>query len=129
MNRYGLATRPLVAGGPRLRILGLGLVGVLALTLPILAHAEQPGWKTSAPSPAPGIARMGGGGSNWHSAPGHMGQWRGGWVPPPGAPYGSGWPSYGVPAVPTYWVWGPSGGAFDYPFADWRGPHGGWGNP
>jgi hypothetical protein len=30
---------------------------------------------------------------------------------------------------PTYWVWGPSGGAFDYPFADWRGPTGGWGNP
>jgi len=29
----------------------------------------------------------------------------------------------------TYWVWGPGGGAFDYPFADWRGPHGGWGNP
>jgi hypothetical protein len=31
--------------------------------------------------------------------------------------------------IPTYWVWGPSGGAFDYPFADWRGPTGGWGNP
>ena len=29
----------------------------------------------------------------------------------------------------TYWVWGPSGGAFDYPFSDWRGPTGGWGNP
>jgi len=36
---------------------------------------------------------------------------------------------YPGPGVPTYWVWGPSGGAFDYPFADWRGPTGGWGNP
>jgi len=25
-------------------------------------------------------------------------------------------------------VWGPSGVAFDYPFSDWRGPTGGWGN-
>jgi len=28
------------------------------------------------------------------------------------------------PGVPTFWVWGPGGGAFDYPFADWRGPPG-----
>jgi hypothetical protein len=38
----------------------------------------------------------------------------------------------GVPirgcASTSYWVWGPSGGTFDYPFADWRGPTGGWGN-
>jgi hypothetical protein len=40
-----------------------------------------------------------------------------------------GWGSSSWQGVPTYWVWGPSGGAFDYPFADWRGPTGGWGNP
>jgi hypothetical protein len=34
-----------------------------------------------------------------------------------------------APTVLTYWVWGPSGGAFDYLFADWRSPSGGWGNP
>jgi hypothetical protein len=33
---------------------------------------------------------------------------------------------YGGPTVPTYWVWGSSGGAFDYPFADWQGSTGGW---
>ena len=37
--------------------------------------------------------------------------------------------SYAAPTVLTYWVWGPSGGAFDYLFADWRSPSGGWGNP
>ena len=41
----------------------------------------------------------------------------------------SGWACCPAPGVATYWVWGPSGGAFDYPFADWRGPTGGWGNP
>lgn len=93
-----------------MRSLSLGLAAVLALTLPIFAHAGQPGSKTRAGGVASGPA--------WHPAPGQMSQWRGGWRPP-----GSG------PAVPTYWVWGPSGGAFDYPFSDWRGPTGGWGNP
>jgi hypothetical protein len=62
---------------------------------------------------------------------GHLYQWRGAsasahWRPsvPPG------WCcAYPGPGVPTFWVWGPSGGSFDYPFADWRGPTGGWGNP
>jgi hypothetical protein len=36
--------------------------------------------------------------------------------------YYGGWGSYGGPAAPTFWVWGPSAGAFDYPCADWRGP-------
>jgi hypothetical protein len=31
---------------------------------------------------------------------------------------------YCGPGVPTFWVWGPGGGAFDYPFEDWRGPPG-----
>src|SRR6516165_5407905 len=46
----------------------------------------------------------------------------------PNGPPG-GWCPCVVQGVPTYWVWGPSGEAFDYPFADWRGPTGGWGNP
>src|SRR5437763_10454875 len=38
------------------------------------------------------------------------------------------WGFYGG-SVPTYWVWVPGSAVFDYPFADWRGPTGGWGNP
>jgi hypothetical protein len=68
--------------------------------------------------------------SGWQAASGHLRQGRGG----PGPPHwrhnwNSGWGPYLWPGVPTYWVWGPGGGAFDYPFADWRGPTGGWGNP
>ena len=58
-------------------------------------------------------------------------QWRGPSVPPHwqlNVPPGWSGP-YQRPGVPTFWVWGPSGGSFDYPFADWRGPTGGWGNP
>jgi hypothetical protein len=66
---------------------------------------------------------------DWHRAPGPSRQWNGG---PVSRHWGLNGPS-GVcvccPGPPTYWVWGPSGGAFDYPFADWRGPSGGWGNP
>jgi hypothetical protein len=66
-----------------------------------------------------------------HPTAGHSRQWNGGgcvlhWGQN-GFPFG--WAPYGRQGVPTYWVWGPSGGAFDYPFADWRGPTGGWGNP
>jgi hypothetical protein len=43
-------------------------------------------------------------------------------------PFSGRWGPYGGPGVPTYWVWGPSGGAFDYPFSDWRasGESGPW---
>jgi len=105
-----------------MRVLGLALAGVLAMSAQIAAHADQPG---------PGGARGAGRSSGWHAPPG-AGQWKGGWVPPHW--WGtnrnhSGWGPYAWPAVPTYWVWGPGGGVFDYPFADWRGPTGGWGNP
>ena len=43
---------------------------------------------------------------------------------PPG-----GWVPYGGPGVPTYWVYVPGSAVYDYRFADWRGPTGGWGNP
>ena len=62
---------------------------------------------------------------------GHWHKWRNGWIAPNwrrNGPPGLWGPNPG-PGVPTFWIWGPSGGSFDYPFADWRGPTGGWGNP
>jgi hypothetical protein len=46
---------------------------------------------------------------------------------PIGRPFG--WGAYAWQGVPTYWIWVPGSAVFDYPFADWRGPTGGWGNP
>jgi hypothetical protein len=99
-------------------------------TAPRLAHADLPGSKVRAAAPMRGIAaEVGDGGSTWYPPPGQL--WNGEWVPPHwGANHHYGvWARYGGPAVPTHWVWGPSGGACDYPFADWRSPTGGWGNP
>jgi hypothetical protein len=127
-----------------MRILGLVLVGGLALTAPVAAKAGPPGSTTrlSGAGPAPGIVQVwdhGGGwqsmpngwNGDWRRVPGLSRQWHQGWVSwhrwPNGPP--SGWPCCPGPGVPTYWLWGPSGGAFDYPFSDWRGPTGGWGNP
>src|SRR5712691_4457392 len=113
---------------------------MLVLSAAIPAHAHRSGSRVKTVNPVPGIGQMSGGGSpshpfsgggDWHSSPSHMHEWEGRWCPPhwrPNGYYGGGG-FHGGPAVPTYWVWGPSGGAFDYPFADWRGPHGGWGNP
>jgi hypothetical protein len=123
-----------------LRILGLALAGVLMLSAAMPTHADPPGPKVRAAGTVLVIVQRGGngsvshpapGGRGWHPAPGQVPEWNGVCVPPHRGPnrYYSGWGPYGVPAVPTYWVWGPSGGAFDYPFADWRGPTGGWGNP
>ena len=106
-----------------MRVLGLVLAGALALTAPTGVHAGSLG---------PGSYSMPNGwNGDWRRAPGSSDQSNGApvsrhWVPngPPG-----GWVCCPGPGVPTYWVWGPSGGAFDYPFADWRGPTGGWGNP
>jgi hypothetical protein len=128
-----------------MRVLGLALAGALALTAPTAAQAGPLGSKMgrAGAGPAPGIVQVwDGNGPVWHPAPngwrsgwhqgtGHLRQWNGGWVPQhwePNGPLG-GRGLYPGPGVPTYWVWGPSGGAFDYPFADWRGPTGGWGNP
>jgi hypothetical protein len=126
-----------------MRVLGLVLAGVLALITPIAAQAGPLGshMRPAGAGSAPGIVKVwdgnhpgwhpapNGGGGGWHQAPGpgHSHPWSGGWVPRQWGPNGppGGW----APGVPTYWVWGPSGGAFDYPFADWRGPTGGWGNP
>jgi hypothetical protein len=109
-----------------MRFLGLALAGSLALMAPIAAHSAAPGSNMgqAMTGPTPGVVQS----SNWHAAPVGGG---GGRHPPHWEPgrFNGGWGPYGGRGVPTYWVWGPSGGAFDYPFSDWRGPSGGWGNP
>lgn len=85
-----------------MRAFGLAFAGILAVIVPVAAHANGPGSNTGA---------IGG------NPAGHVHQWNGGSVPPHWAPnrsYGA-WAPYCRPAVPNYWVWGPSGGAFDYP--------------
>ena len=106
-----------------MRVFGLVLAGALALTA---STAVQAGSLGPAYYPMPN-----GWNGDWRRPPSPARQWNGGsvsrrWWPngPPG-----GWVCCPGPGVPTYWVWGPGGGAFDYPFADWRGPTGGWGNP
>jgi hypothetical protein len=113
-----------------MRVLGLAVAAILALSSTTAALADQQG-KASAASRATSIGQAAGPGSRPHPAPGHAAQWAGGWHRPgwqPNRQYG-GWTPYAGWGRPVYWVSGPSGGAFDYPFADWRGPTGGWGNP
>jgi hypothetical protein len=127
-----------------MRVLGLVLVGGLALTGPIGVSAGPQGSpiRPGGARPALGVVQTSDGNRvDWHPMPnGWNGDWRRvsgplrqskgsgapHWVPsgPPG-----GWVPYPGWGVPTYWVWGPSGGTVDYPFEDWRGPTGGWGNP
>jgi hypothetical protein len=115
-----------------MRVLGVALAGVLTLSATVTAHSASLGSNLgqAMTGPTPGAIQVGNGnGSNWHPAPGVGG---GSWHPARSGPSrpNRGWGPYVGPGVPTYWVWGPSGGAFDYSFAaDWRGPTGGWGNP
>ena len=111
-----------------MRVVGLALAGVLALAAPIAAHAGRlQGKRAEAPmGPSSAIVQIwDGGGAGWHHpATGCWGgSWQfgagraapsnGQWCPPHWGPnrfYG-GWGSYRRPAVPTYWVWGPSSGS------------------
>src|SRR5215831_13755034 len=106
-----------------MRVLELVLAGALVLTAPIGVQAGSLG---------PNYYPMPNGwNGDWRRASGPSRQWNGGSVSPrrcPNCPPG-GWGPYAGPGAPSYWVWGPGGGAFDYPSADWRGPTGGWGNP
>jgi hypothetical protein len=130
-----------VAWRAEMRIFDLALAGVLATTAPMAAHANGPGSNLRATNAGPAsnlVLVWDGGGSGgrsgaiggrptadraqqWNRGPGfaHWG---------PSRQYG-GWGPYGGSPVPTYWVWVPGSAVFDYPFADWRGPTGGWGNP
>ena len=69
---------------------------------------------------------------DWRRAPGPSPQWNGArrWWPLAGwGPYtwGAPYTVWGGPYVPyrNYGDWG----ALWYPYAEWREPHGGWGNP
>jgi hypothetical protein len=124
-----------------MRVLGLAFAVLFAVTVPIATHANGPrsNMGPANSGPAPGIVlAWDGGGSGGRSGAlsgqrtaGHIRQWNGQWGPPHWGPssYYGGWGAYGGPGVPTYWVYVPGSAVFDYPFSDWRGPTGGWGNP
>ena len=102
-----------------MRVLGVALAGVLTLSATVTAHSASLGSNLgqAMTGPTPGAIQVGNGnGSNWHPAPGVGG---GSWHPAHSGPSlpNRGWGPYVGPGVPTYWVWGPSGGAFDYSFA------------
>ena len=109
-----------------------GLAVIFAITVPVAGHAEAPKLNLRPPDrgamsnilPVWEGGRSGGHGGpiDGHTAAGRVQQWG-----PNGRPFG--WGPYGWQGVPTYWVWVPGSAVFDYPFADWRGPTGGWGNP
>jgi hypothetical protein len=124
-----------------MRVLGLAFGVLIAVTVSIAAQANglRSNMGPASAGLAPGVVRVwDGGGSGGRSGAlggqrtaGHPRQWNGQWVPPHWGPnrfYGS-WGPYGGPGVPTYWVYVPGSAVFDYPFSDWRGPTGGWGNP
>ena len=133
-----------------MRILGLALVGVLALSAPIVAQADPLEAKMRPAGPVSAMPQPGGGdgsgrrpvldgsGSGRHLMAVPPSQWRewarphwaqqryyGAWGPP--VAWGGPFIIWGGPYVPyrAYGDWG----ALSYPYADWREPHGSWGNP
>jgi hypothetical protein len=110
-----------------MRILVLALAGVFVVSAHAAVYAEPLGSKMNGVSTVPGTAQWHDG-SGWHPGSGHIRHPNGEWCPPT-------WTLdsararrlYAVPAVPTYLVWGPRGGAFDYP--DLLGPTTGWDDP
>ena len=113
-----------------MRVLGLALAGVLAATSQTAALADQQ--RNIGVAGQVAIAgRAAVPASGAHSASGFAGQSPAGWHRRGWQPY----PQYGGPGAygawraPVYWVWVPGSAVFDYPFADWREPIGGWGNP
>jgi hypothetical protein len=109
------------------RAFGLALAGVLTVTVTTAAHIDGSGSDlrplNAGPAPSIVLAWDGGpstrqvGATGDHPTAGHPRQWNGGWVSPHWRPNRQHrqWGPYGWQGVPTYWVWGPSGGAFDYP--------------
>jgi hypothetical protein len=117
-----------------MRVLGLAFPILLAITVPNVAHANGSGsnMRPGNAGPATVVRVWDGGGSGGHSGTiagyptaGRAQQWNRG----PGFAHRGPNHQYGGPSVPTYWVFVPGSAVFDYPFADWRGPTGGWGNP
>ena len=107
-----------------MRIFGLALAGVLALTVPIVARAVplQEKIVTNTNGQNTGTVQVWAGcGWGWHPVPGHWSRWRGGWVPPHCAPNHPG-------------AWRGAYGSQGYPNGGWsgygggrQGPPGGWG--
>ena len=107
-----------------MRIVGLILVGVLALSGPITAHAGQAGspMGPAGAGPVPRFVQVwDGNGSGWHPAPGgwagdwhpnphHSGQWKGHWARSHWAPN------------QFYGFWGPPE-AWGVPYIGWGGPY------
>jgi hypothetical protein len=126
----GQWVEPLRRSRPKLRNSGLALAELLALSATMVAHADPLAPAGRGAGAAPVIVRVwDGSGSGQHPrratstgrsvmrANGLADGFRGvGAEPRLGSLLRTG--------VPTYWVWGPGGGAFDYPFADRRGPPG-----
>jgi len=99
-----------------MRVLGLVVAGMLALTAPIPGRAAPPKSNTGQLIPVPSAVKVwGGSGWDW-PVPCHWSRWRGGWVPPHCAPnhYYGGWGPYGAGQDP-YGVW--------RPYGDWGGSH------
>ena len=124
-----------------MRVLGVAFAVLIAGTMPITAHANGPPpdigpanvrtapqivlvWDGDNPGVRPGAPAG-------QRTAGQVRQWNGQWVPPHWrrGGYSGAWGPYGGPGVPTYWAYVPGSAVFDYPFSDWRGPTGGWGNP
>ena len=125
-----------------MRVRGLAVAGMLALTAPIAGHATALGPSTKQLVPAPGIVKVWGGcGWGWHAVPGQWSRWRGGWVLPQCAPnrsYGGwgpagNWGPYSWENAYGGWRsrYGPydDSGALWYPYRGWRSLSRGWGNP
>jgi hypothetical protein len=89
-----------------MRVLGLGLATALALSTPTLAQTMPNGFA-----------------GDWHRPPGPSR------TPVPNNPPSSRWVCCSAATGPSYWIYVPGSAVFDYPFPDWRGPTGGWGNP
>jgi len=68
-----------------MRVLGLAIAGMLALTAPIAGHSAPSGSSMRQLIPTRGIVQVWDG-WGWHPVPGHWSRWRGGWVPPHCAP-------------------------------------------
>ena len=79
-----------------MRVVGLAVAGMIALSAPVAGHAAPSASSMKPFAPGNGIIRVWGG-CGWHPVPGHWSRWRGGWVPAHGAPsrYYGGWRDYG----------------------------------
>jgi len=76
-----------------MRVFGLAVAGMLALSTPMMGNAAPLGSSMKQAVPASGIVPVWGGcGWGWHPVLGHWSRWWGGWVPPHCASY-YGWQS------------------------------------